>query len=491
MQQDKKKTGVLHTTMPRNGSLLFSIEQWELIRRLRNSGLTKEQIGQAFDDLAKIEQDLGSMYNIPNNLVQNNLSANDASKFTNNQLLSNMQLFQMAKSLSSMTHGNRNGNSAQSNGFGNLTNGNSFGIKQQSDQTSPSLDQADNNTHHSSSNNGSNGSSHTQSSQNHQTSAATSIVNNHFAGLMDPEQELKQIEEFKLKGEVVIHGEISFFVYKHDLKQSQIARMAGVNQAYVSKFLRGEFFDLSENGKSLIYKWYLRFLKNPQIYQQAHNLSINSNLTGINGLASSSDHKTTTAASLASNLKIEPSSQNNGFNNVTNTSYDAPRRSRFSFKSEHLVILEKAFIENQYPDQKKREELSKLCNEAKPCSERVTEQIITHWFQNKRKITRKNIADDQTSISPRNGTTNGMSLHNSSESNSQAYHDEYRGGEDSLNDDYRITDNNSHNDSHNGNLDYQSESLIDYQDFIEDESDFRSMLEQPNGRKRTAESIDY
>jgi len=56
--------------MPRNGSLLFSIEQWELIRRLRNSGLTKEQIGQAFDDLAKIEQDLGSMYDMPINSVQ-------------------------------------------------------------------------------------------------------------------------------------------------------------------------------------------------------------------------------------------------------------------------------------------------------------------------------------------------------------------------------------------------------------------------------------
>lgn len=78
--------------------------------------------------------------------------------------------------------------------------------------------------------------------------------------------------------------------------------------------------------------------------------------------------------------------------------------------------MEKAFIENQYPDQKRREELAKTCNEARPCSgknsfrinyilnrifvnhflkfiqierEKVTEQIITHWFQNKRKITRK------------------------------------------------------------------------------------------------------
>lgn len=39
----------------------------------------------------------------------------------------------------------------------------------------------------------------------------------------------------------------------------------GVNQAYVSKFLRGDFSDLSENGKTLIYKWYLKFTKNPML----------------------------------------------------------------------------------------------------------------------------------------------------------------------------------------------------------------------------------
>ena len=270
--------------------------------------------------------------------------ANDAAKFPNNQLLSNMQIFQMAKNLSSMTQGRSNVNSTQSNGFNSLTNGNSLNhnnnnnnsnsIKREpnNDQTSPTFDHAENNSNHPPSNSATNGSSHA-SSQNNLTTAATTIVNNHFASMMDPEQELKQIEEFKLKGEVVIHGEISFFVYKHDLKQSQIARMAGVNQAYVSKFLRGEFFDLSENGKSLIYKWYLRFLKNPQIYQQAHNLSINPNLTASSAPSGVADKAG--LASLPNHLKGE---QNSGFNNVTNTSYDAPKRSRFSFKSEHLVV---------------------------------------------------------------------------------------------------------------------------------------------------------
>lgn len=35
--------------------------------------------------------------------------------------------------------------------------------------------------------------------------------------------------------------------------------------------------------------------------------------------------------------------------------------------------------------------MAKLCNEARACPDRekVTEQIITHWFQNKRKMNRK------------------------------------------------------------------------------------------------------
>ena len=34
-----------------------------------------------------------------------------------------------------------------------------------------------------------------------------------------------------------------------------------VNQAYVSKFLRGDLFDLSENGRMAICRWYIRYKK--------------------------------------------------------------------------------------------------------------------------------------------------------------------------------------------------------------------------------------
>ncbi len=56
---------------------------------------------------------------------------------------------------------------------------------------------------------------------------AASLVNNYFANLIDPDSEASQVDEFKLRGDFNIHGEISFFVLKNDLKQSQISRMAG------------------------------------------------------------------------------------------------------------------------------------------------------------------------------------------------------------------------------------------------------------------------
>jgi predicted XRE-type DNA-binding protein len=246
------------------------------------------------------------------------------------------------------------------------------------------------------------------------------LVNQYFATHCDLEMESRQIEEFRAKGEVLIHSEISFFVYKHDLKQSQISRMAGVNQAYISKFLRGEFFDLSENGKSLIYKWFLRFSKMPQIYLQSHNIVLTT---------SSSDKLLQNSSTLSPPVLISKNKniQNNNFvneNNNNNSSITAQntatKRTRFSFKSDHLVILEKCFCDNQYPDQKKREELAKLCNEARLCPDRekVTEQIITHWFQNKRKITRKLFTDEQQhnkSISRNFKTENDSSKHKASD----------------------------------------------------------------------------
>lgn len=55
-------------------SALFTIEQIELIRRLRNSGITKEQVSMAFDQMDRLEVELGSKQ--PSSSSRNNNNNN-------------------------------------------------------------------------------------------------------------------------------------------------------------------------------------------------------------------------------------------------------------------------------------------------------------------------------------------------------------------------------------------------------------------------------
>ena len=44
-------------------ALQLSVEQWELLRRLRNSHLTKTQILRAYDELDRLDRELGNLFN--------------------------------------------------------------------------------------------------------------------------------------------------------------------------------------------------------------------------------------------------------------------------------------------------------------------------------------------------------------------------------------------------------------------------------------------
>ncbi|CAF4620536.1 unnamed protein product [Rotaria sp. Silwood2] len=51
------------TTTATTTSLQLSVEQWELLRRLRNSHLTKAQIIRAYDELDRLDRELGNLFN--------------------------------------------------------------------------------------------------------------------------------------------------------------------------------------------------------------------------------------------------------------------------------------------------------------------------------------------------------------------------------------------------------------------------------------------
>ena len=62
---------------------MYSIEQIELIRRLRNSGLTKEQVVQAFESFERVETELGNLYTVPISLSQQKAAAAAGSQVGN------------------------------------------------------------------------------------------------------------------------------------------------------------------------------------------------------------------------------------------------------------------------------------------------------------------------------------------------------------------------------------------------------------------------
>ena len=61
-------------TAPINGTVtppaLYTVEQLELIRRLRNSGISREDVANAFDTFDRLDRELGPVYNIPVTLVR-------------------------------------------------------------------------------------------------------------------------------------------------------------------------------------------------------------------------------------------------------------------------------------------------------------------------------------------------------------------------------------------------------------------------------------
>ena len=102
------------------------------------------------------------------------------------------------------------------------------------------------------------------------------FVEKQFAAIIDPEQEIKEIQELSLK---TTYNQISSFVLENKLKLQQIEEMTKlngnkINRSIVGNFLRGGSTKFPT--KIHIYKWYLRYSQNPEIYQQAYSYNFES-----------------------------------------------------------------------------------------------------------------------------------------------------------------------------------------------------------------------
>jgi predicted XRE-type DNA-binding protein len=172
-------------------------------------------------------------------------------------------------------------------------------------------------------------------------------------------EEPQELIEFKKRGETVMLNEIRSFVNKYNIRQIMIAEMTKISQGYVSRFFRGEGQDMSEKSKNLIYLWYISCRNRPEILAHYCPQTIGERRGQLSE-----------AGDL---LPI--------------------RRDRFIFRREHLLVLDKYFKENPYPDASTKEMIAEECNKTierlakRSLKERdkVNISVVSNWFNNKRK----------------------------------------------------------------------------------------------------------
>ncbi|XP_023228268.1 homeobox-containing protein 1-like [Centruroides sculpturatus] len=383
---------------------LFTIEQVELIRRLRNSGITKEQVVMAFEQLDRLEGELGKTDTSNKLLPQNNNNSQNYESSFNELPVNNSTL---GFGINKYTNIPNSNNSCQvNNGILNTLRSDltppmqsSFKVGDQSNSQSfsrPHSNGTSSSEGISDSNNGNvspignpvtsptskiptdltiipltttytnrQGTESTVSNKEVSLSSSSSscvpvqcMINPH--DLL--QEECYELEELKKKGDAEVLAEIRNFVMRYNIKQTMIAEMTKMSQAYVSRFFRGDIQDMSERTKNTFYIWYLTCKHNP--------------------------------------WKLAQLCPNSGLRKMMSDTGDLipMKRERFTFKAPHLAVLERYYEKDPYPDTTTREQIVEECNKAvvrqdRPLSERekVTLPVVNNWFNNRRKEAKKQL----------------------------------------------------------------------------------------------------
>ncbi|XP_015911265.1 homeobox-containing protein 1 isoform X2 [Parasteatoda tepidariorum] len=391
-------------------SALFTIEQIELIRRLRNSGITKEQVSMAFDQMDRLDVELGkpSTSSIRPNLPHyptmcSSLQAldrmerdHDSSPVSNhgqtNGVTKNSESLPFYKqgetqsysrpqsSSNSSTDGATDGGSSTQNGDASPS-----AIANNSSVASPTSRLSNEVTIIPLSSSASSvpvsySSADGVTVQSHNFNRSADGASSNCVPiqcLVNPldllQDECYELDELKKKGEMAILSEIRNFVMRYNIKQTMIAEMTKMSQAYVSRFFRGDIQDMSDRTKNAFYMWYLTCKNNP--------------------------------------WKLTQLCPNSGVKRMVSESGDLIplKRERFTFKAAHLAVLERYYEKDPYPDSQTREQIVDECNKAversvrisdRPLAERerVTLPVVNNWFNNRRKEAKKQLRQQHAAM---------------------------------------------------------------------------------------------
>uniref|UniRef100_A0A0N4ZXY2 Homeobox domain-containing protein n=1 Tax=Parastrongyloides trichosuri TaxID=131310 RepID=A0A0N4ZXY2_PARTI len=395
---------------------LFTVEQLELIRRLRLTGISADAVLEAFKTLEQFENNLesnrlqqaaiaammmpGSDLSINFNKIplQNNinggiLSSGNILSNTNNQsnfdtLSQNPLLFKhltvaggSSSNISSSSNNNANNNNNNSNSSRNSTfSDTSPSLILETNNSSPSLTTSTTTTTLKNNNNDDiNNSTILKTTEEYpfSTTPPTSNGGRPIRSNRTPMREIttlddpKELEEFIEKGEENCINDMRQFITQLSLRQTTVAQMTGVSQPYISKMLNGNHKELSLRCRKNIYSWYLNMRRHPE-----------------------------KLSSYLSDPLIRLETNNDG-------ELIPQRRERYVFRPILIKILEKFFLEAPFPDFSKRMEIASVCNKALMKEKSVNElmskeivspQVVANWFANKRKEMKRKCTDDGSII---------------------------------------------------------------------------------------------
>ncbi|XP_068189763.1 homeobox-containing protein 1 isoform X2 [Antennarius striatus] len=252
----------------------------------------------------------------------------------------------------------------------------------------------------------------------------------------------EKVEEYMRRDSNLVKEEIKTFLNNRRISQAIVGQVTGISQSYISQWLLQQGLEMSDSKRRAFYRWYLLERNNPGLRwsESQHSVSpmprarggdrdgtvagasgslpnilpnpntnLNPNpvwsrqrellmhlLPWYTAAAAAAQAQPGATLSMRSLVKEEPDWRTGMMAGDRAGMMSGPLRlrrgSRFTWRKECQSIMESFFIENQYPDEAKREEIANACNSViqKPgCKlsefERVTALKVYNWFANRRK----------------------------------------------------------------------------------------------------------
>ncbi|XP_048849718.1 homeobox-containing protein 1 isoform X3 [Brienomyrus brachyistius] len=228
--------------------------------------------------------------------------------------------------------------------------------------------------------------------------------------LTEEDWDLEQkVEEYMRKDSNLVKEEIKSFLNSRRISQAIVGQVTGISQSYISQWLLQQGLEMSDSKRRAFYRWYLLERNTPGCrWNESQHAQVprprtehpwcrqRELLTHLLPWYCAHPPQPGAAAAAVparSCVKEEPDwKSGSGGGGVGGGPLRLRRGSRFTWRKECQSIMESFFIENQYPDEAKREEIANACNFAiqKPgCKlsefERVTALKVYNWFANRRK----------------------------------------------------------------------------------------------------------